>query len=252
MAVPYQRVILLGQREQRSKENPYAMMNIDALQMAMKQLNGNSGLLLWLYLNKNSDTYFPIELSQKACAEWGLTKDSYYRAFEELVKYGYLRQVGENSNLYNFFENGNTLSQKENDSNTVSQFAKEVSQGEKELSHSAKDLSQKQQRKNTDNTVQNTLIKVEAQPPLQAREKAFTHTVEANYPTIDIDTYNSLLSAVENLGGGLIKLENGRIFKLQADNPFSQPLAYLKEQERMNKPPEQQPERKKSKFSFLD
>jgi len=76
--------------------------------------------------------------------------------------------------------------------------------------------------------------------------------VEANYPAIDIDTYNSLLSAVENLGGGLIKLENGRIFKLEADKPFSQPLAYLKEQVRMNKPPEQQPERKKSKFSFLD
>lgn len=120
------------------------MMNIDALQMAMKLLNGNSGLLLWLYLNKNSDTYFPIELSQKACAEWGLSKDSYYRAFEELVKYGYLRQVRENSNLYNFFERGNTLSQKENESNTVSQIAKEVSQGEKELSHSAKELSQKQ------------------------------------------------------------------------------------------------------------
>ena len=238
MAVPYQRVILLGQREQRSKENPYAMMNIDALQMAMKQLNGNSGLLLWLYLNKNSDTYFPIELSQKACAEWGLTKDSYYRAFEELVKYGYLRQVRENSNLYNFFESGNTLSQKEKDSNTVSQFAKEVSQGEKELSHSAKEFSQKQQRKNTQNTLQNTIIKAEASPPPQEKqepqkqEKAIAQAVEANYPAIDMDTYNTICSRVEELAGGLIKLENGRIFQLKTDKPFSQPLAYLEWQQK--------------------
>ena len=35
-----------------------------------------SGLGLWLYFNKNQDDY-QLELSQKACAEWGIKKDSY-------------------------------------------------------------------------------------------------------------------------------------------------------------------------------
>ena len=38
------------------------MNNLDALQMAMKTLNG-SGLKLWLYLNKNQDGY-RFELSR--------------------------------------------------------------------------------------------------------------------------------------------------------------------------------------------
>ena len=118
-------------------------MNVDALNKAMNELNGNSGLLLWLYLNKNNDKFFPVELSQKACEEWGLKKDSYYRAFKELEKHGYLIQKQENSNIYLFFENGNTVSQNEKEkSNTVSHGAKGNSQNEKAPSHFATEHSQ--------------------------------------------------------------------------------------------------------------
>lgn len=59
----------------------------------MQDLNGSSGLLLWLYLDKNANGY-KLELSQKACEEWGLKKDSYYRAKKELESKGYLEQAG--------------------------------------------------------------------------------------------------------------------------------------------------------------
>lgn len=73
----------------RSKDNLFATFNLDALQEAMNNLNGSSGLLLWLYLNKNMEGY-SLELSQKAAEEWGLKRDSYYRAFKELEAKGYL------------------------------------------------------------------------------------------------------------------------------------------------------------------
>ena len=50
-------------------------MNLIALQQAMKDLKGSS-FKLWTYFNKNQDNY-RFELSQKACAEWGIKKDSY-------------------------------------------------------------------------------------------------------------------------------------------------------------------------------
>lgn len=59
----------------------------------MERLNGNSGLLLWLYLDKNADGY-RLELSQKACEAWGIKRDSYYRAVKELQEKGYLQETG--------------------------------------------------------------------------------------------------------------------------------------------------------------
>jgi len=62
MSYPYQKIITIGQRPRRDKENLFATVNIDALREAMERLNGNSGLLLWLYLDKNADGY-RLELS---------------------------------------------------------------------------------------------------------------------------------------------------------------------------------------------
>ena len=67
------------------------MNNLDALQMAMKTLNG-SGLKLWLYLNKNQDGY-RFELSRVDCANWGIKKDSYYKAVEELIQKGLIKEL---------------------------------------------------------------------------------------------------------------------------------------------------------------
>ena len=100
MAYANQRKIRVAQRAKRSRDNLYATFNLDALQQAMSDLNGSSGLLLWLYLNKNQEGY-ALDLSQKACESWGLKRDSYYRAFRELVSKGYLK-IGDNG--YEFFE----------------------------------------------------------------------------------------------------------------------------------------------------
>ena len=59
---------------------------------------------MWLYINKNQDGY-QFELSQKACKEWGIKKDSYYDGFKDLMSNGYLRLSKPGSNIYYFFEN---------------------------------------------------------------------------------------------------------------------------------------------------
>ena len=62
-----------------------------------------SALKLWLYFNKNQDGY-DVELSQKACLNWGIKKDSYYAGIEELVNKGYLIPIHSGSNVYKFYE----------------------------------------------------------------------------------------------------------------------------------------------------
>jgi hypothetical protein len=68
----------------------------------MRDLKG-AHLRLWLYFNKNQDGY-KFELSQKACLEWGIKKDSYYSGIEEFIKKGYLIPIHYGSNVYQFYE----------------------------------------------------------------------------------------------------------------------------------------------------
>lgn len=70
---------------------------------------------MWLYLNKNQDNY-RFALSQKACEEWGIKKDSYYDGIKDLITHGYLRQSQPGSNLYFFYENALAENQKIEDS----------------------------------------------------------------------------------------------------------------------------------------
>lgn len=102
MSVPNQRIVQIAPRKKRNSENLYAMINLHALQTAMTELNGSS-LKLWLYFNKNQDSY-RLELSQKECLKWGIKKDSYYSAVRNLGLRGYLCPVKDGSNIYNFYE----------------------------------------------------------------------------------------------------------------------------------------------------
>ena len=70
-----------------------------ATQRALQNLR-DSSFRLWFYLAKNKDE-FELGLSQKACANWGLKKDSYYRAVQELKQKGYL--ILENE-VWHFYE----------------------------------------------------------------------------------------------------------------------------------------------------
>ena len=78
MSVPNQRIVRIAKRKEFSSN--FSRIHNEALQLAMQQLKGEH-LKLWLYLIKNKDNY-ELELSQKALEEWGLKKDSYYRAFD--------------------------------------------------------------------------------------------------------------------------------------------------------------------------
>lgn len=135
MSVANQKIVVIAPRKDYIKN--FSRIHNDALQIAMQQLKGEH-LKLWLYLVKNKDNY-TLELSQKALEEWGLKKDSYYRAVESLIKLGYLTQTKEDSSIYTFTE--------------YSQNAKEISQNEKELSQIANNFSQNPQR-NTINTIE--------------------------------------------------------------------------------------------------
>lgn len=102
MSVANQKIVQIAPRTKRDADNLFAMMNIDALQAAVQDLKG-SALKMWLYFNKNQDSY-KFELSQKACLAWGIKKDSYYAGIEELIRKGYLLPIYEGSNIYCFYE----------------------------------------------------------------------------------------------------------------------------------------------------
>lgn len=101
MSVPNQKIIKINQIK-RNSDNKYAMMNLDALQLAMNDLK-ECGLKMWLYFNKNQNNH-GFELSMKACEAWGIKKNSYYRGVEELIEKHYLVPTKEGSNIYNFYE----------------------------------------------------------------------------------------------------------------------------------------------------
>lgn len=91
MSVANQKVVQIAPRVKRDSSHLFSMMNIDALQMAVQELKG-SALKMWLYCNKNQDGY-KFELSQKACHDWGIKKDSYYEGVRELMVKGYLLPI---------------------------------------------------------------------------------------------------------------------------------------------------------------
>ena len=89
------------QKEKCSKDNLYAMYNLNALQDAMIDLKGEA-LKLWLYIGKNQDGY-TFALSKVDAIKWGIgSKSSYDRAVKELIEKGYL--VKTSGNHYNFYE----------------------------------------------------------------------------------------------------------------------------------------------------
>lgn len=138
MSVPNQKTVQLAARTRRDADNLYSMNNLDALQMAMQVLNG-SGLKLWLYMNKNQDGY-KFELSRVDCAKWGIKKDSYYSAVEELINKGFLVQDHYGSSHYWFHEKA------------VSERPKFFSESANEVAENPKSESENTERNNTNNT----------------------------------------------------------------------------------------------------
>lgn len=98
---PNQRIIKT-QKEPSNKENLYSIVNIQALQNAIKVLDERA-LLLWLYLNKNQNNYMYGLSVVDIVNNWELYSEATYRrAFKDLVEKGFLEQVDNDD--YIFYE----------------------------------------------------------------------------------------------------------------------------------------------------
>ena len=107
---------------------------------------------MWLYLNKNQDNY-RFELSQKACEERGIKKDSYYDGIRNLIDNGYLRPMRPGSNIYIFFEN--CLAENPNSVELdfyYSENSKSITGKPKTRCEIPKEYTEKPQRNNINNT----------------------------------------------------------------------------------------------------
>lgn len=101
MAVPNQKQIIINKLAY-NPENTYSINYHIALQNAMINLK-NSSLRMWLYLSSNQNGY-AFYLSKVDCAKWGIKTDAYHSAVKDLIKRGYLVEIQDKKNLYNFYE----------------------------------------------------------------------------------------------------------------------------------------------------
>lgn len=155
MSVPNQKIVKT-QKAPCNKNNLYCTVNLEALQQAMSELSG-VGLSLWLYLSKNQNGY-KFELSPADAIKWGIKRSSFYRAFEELQKLGYIDKVSGNEFL--FYEipclkmrhESAIESQNETWCLKMGHENATVSQNETQVSQNETWLSQNEYRNNTYNT----------------------------------------------------------------------------------------------------
>jgi len=92
--------VVSGERLPRDGDHLYTRQSLEAIQLAMVNLKGET-FKLWLYLSKNKDGE-EWGLSPKACEAWGIKKDSYYKARDTLIEKGYLVEIGKDK--YRFDE----------------------------------------------------------------------------------------------------------------------------------------------------
>ena len=102
MASPNQKVVYIGNRVERDAAHPYTEQSIEAMAHAARELSGDR-FKVWMYLSKNRDD-FVLELSQKDLLKWGVKKDTYQRAINDLIELGYLVQIDEKRNEWRFEE----------------------------------------------------------------------------------------------------------------------------------------------------
>lgn len=138
MSVSNQKIIETFYYEPCDKKNIYGTYNLDALQKAMVKIRDATPFKLWLYLSKNAKGFSHLELSQAHCAEWGITKTSYYKAVEYLIKEGYLQQRSDNSNVYDFIQDPSSLEEQSIKSSSDEQISS--SRNEQVIESSSEEL----------------------------------------------------------------------------------------------------------------
>ena len=83
------------------KNNLYAVLNIEAMGIAMAMLKPNT-FKLWCYMAKNQNNYTFALSCVDACAFCNMSKPTYLACINELIDNGYL--VNTNGNNYDFYE----------------------------------------------------------------------------------------------------------------------------------------------------
>lgn len=98
--VPNQKVITT-KGALHNKDNIYAMLNIEALNLAMSILSPNT-FKLWCYMAKNQNNYTFALSSADVCQMCNMSIGTYKKAVNELISNGYL--VNTSGNSYDFYE----------------------------------------------------------------------------------------------------------------------------------------------------
>lgn len=111
LSVPNQRKVTICYDPNTAKGGHYVKLYHRVMDKAMKdfaQHSSYSTLYLYLYLIRNKNGY-TFELSRSdVMAHTGLSKDTYSKSFNDLVKLGYLVQLG-GSARYNFYAESQKL-----------------------------------------------------------------------------------------------------------------------------------------------
>ena len=98
--VPNQKTITIS-KEPCDKDNYYAKINLNALQLALKSLTP-AQFKVWIYFAKNQNSH-TFALSPQAAEEWGNARTTFNRTITTFIDEGYL--IGkEGSNRYTFYE----------------------------------------------------------------------------------------------------------------------------------------------------
>lgn len=99
--VPNQEVATIN-KAQCDKQNIYAMINIEAISMAMKDLTP-AQFEVWLYFAKNQAGYTFAVSPAAALQEFGIKKDTFQKAKQILKEKGYLVPDTEKGSNYWIF-----------------------------------------------------------------------------------------------------------------------------------------------------
>ena len=101
VTVPNQKVVTIS-KEPCSKNFPFAMVNLYALNRAMKHLT-NAEFEIWMYFAKNQNGY-KFALSPADAERWGIARTTFNRTIDTFISHNYLVCDEEGSNKYTFHE----------------------------------------------------------------------------------------------------------------------------------------------------
>lgn len=199
----------------------------------MEDLNG-AALKLWLYLNKNQDG-FTLELSKAACKSWGIPEGSYQRAKAELIEKGYLvRQEG--SNQFLFYEEGAAADpdHQQPDPDHGEDRNDLHTSGIKTIPEKIETIPKKDQNdpRQDQNGMRNITIDKTKNKTKNTRATVPTVAPQPqDPPIIPMGMYDLIVSRIEEIGGGLVRVEaTQKVFRWPDGVPFRQPKAHLEEQ----------------------